>query len=49
MSVLIYLNEDWPFEGDGGKLRLLKKRDYTALGVQVEAFGGDVLAFKNPV
>ena len=37
-------------QGDGGKLRLLKKRNFElgTQGVQAEAFGGDVLAFKNP-
>ena len=37
-------------QGDGGKLRLLKKRSFELgnQGVQAEAFGGDVLAFKNP-
>jgi hypothetical protein len=48
VSVLAYLSEDWPFAGDGGKLRLLRRRDYASGGVQAEAFGGDVLAFKNP-
>ena len=37
VSVLVYLNEDWPFEGDGGKLRLLKRRDFESPGKQYRA------------
>ncbi|XRB18794.1 glycosyltransferase family 29 protein [Pseudoscourfieldia marina] len=49
VSVLVYLNEEWTHgDGDGGKLRLLRSRNIDDYEVQVDSYGGNLLAFKNP-
>ncbi len=52
VTALVYLNEDWPHEsecGACGKLQLLAKRDLRSNSTPAnDAFGGNLLAFKNP-
>ena len=49
VTALVYLSEKWPHAGDGGKLRLLTKRDINSnITVANDAAFGNLLAFLNP-